>query len=524
MFKSGLKVLFFIFVAMVLAFVTTGCSDTSTGSDDIDSNTDADTATSSVEQVITVAQGVDATSMDPPMSTSTTDKNVTSQIFDTLLYRDHNMEVQPHLATSWEVIDDNTWEIDLEKGITFHNGEAFNGYDVKYSIERIIDPDFNAPSRSQFMSIERVDVIEDYKVHIVTKEPYPVLPAVLTELWIVPSEYTEGHGREELARKPVGTGPFKFVEWVRDERIVLAANENYWKGAPKLEQVVFLPIPESGTRIAMLRTGEVDIVAGLPPYTVGQLESNPDVDVVSATGARAYFLGLNTIDDTPIADPMVRTALAHAINVDEIIEGLFDGYGQRLASLLGPSHFGFNPDLQPVPYDPEKAKQLMAEAGYPDGFSIDFDAPNGRYLMDGEVVQVIAGQLREVGIDVNLDIKEWGTFIGAFASDTAEVAPLWYMGWSIPTFDADSILYPLWTPDTYSGYDNKVMTNLLTEARFNMNRDDRLRMYHEALELGRKDMIQVPLFQLEDIYGKRVDVQWEPRSDERILLYDAYKK
>ena len=506
-------------ILFVILF-STACSQTS--DEEAESSNDH---SDSVEQIINVGQGVDATSLDPPMSTNIADKNITSHIFDTLIYRNDNMELEENLATSWKAIDDNTWEIELREGIEFHNGEKFDANDVKYSIERIIDPEFEAPSRAQFMSIEKVEIESDYKVKVITSEPYPVLPAVLSELWIVPNEYTEENGKEELANNPVGTGPFKFVEWIRDEKVVLEANNDYWKGKPKLDEIHFLPIPESGTRIAMLQTGELDIVANLPPYNVEDLEENDDIDVLSVLGARTYFVGLDTIDDsTPIADPKVRHALAHAIDVETIIEETFSGYGTNLATILGEDSFGFNPSINPVEYDPDKAKELLKEAGYPNGFSIEFDSPNGRYPMDSEVSQVISGQLADIGIDINLNIKEWGTFVGAFTSDTEEVAPMWLMGWSIPTFDADAILYPLWTPDTYSRYDNDEMTKLLTDARYNMDSEKRLEQYHAALELAREDMIQIPLYQLEDIYGKRSNVHWQPRADERILLFEAYKE
>jgi peptide/nickel transport system substrate-binding protein len=506
MFKKSIKLLFFSLLSITILLA--GCSN-------------RESTSSSGKNEITVGINVDATSMDPPMSTSTTDKIVLSQIFDTLLFRDDDMKVQPLLATEWKLIDDTTWEFNLKEGIKFHNGEEFNAEDVKYSIDRIIDPNSKAPSKSQFTSIEKVEVVNDFTIQIFTTEPYPVLPKVLTELWIVPNKYTEEKGQEVLAKEPVGTGPFKFVNWVKDEEIVLEGYKDYWRGAPQLEKVTFKPIPEVGTRIAMLKTGEIDIVSGLPPHMVSELETNEKVEVATVLGARSYFLGLNTTEDTPIANPKVREALGFAINVEEIVNETLSGYGKQLSSLLTPNDFGFDPDLAPIEYNPEKAKQLLAEAGYPNGFDIDFSAPNGRYLMDKEVAQVITGQLKEVGINVNILIEEWGTFISAFASDTAKVSPIWFMGWSIPTFDADAAVYALWTPNTYSRYDNPKMTELLTEARYTMDENARLDMYHEAQALARKDMVQVPLYQTEDIYGKNKRVNWTPRADERISLYEV---
>lgn len=476
------------------------------------------------ERIIRVAVGVDATSMDPPMSTNITDKNVTTHIFDTLLYRDDEMKVQPNLAISWKLVNDTTWEFVLREGVKFQNDEVFNAEAVKFSIDRILDPQMKAPSFAQFTAIKSVTVVAPYVVHVETKEPYPVLPAVLAELWIVPPKYTQENGSAYLAKHPVGSGPFRFVRWLKDESIELEANKDYWKGPRKFDRLFFLPIPERGTRVAMLKTGEVDVVGDIPPFMVDNLKSDKDIEIITALGARAYFLGINTMADSPLKDPKVRQALAYAIDVEGIIANTLDGYGARLASFLTPRHFGYNPALKPYPYDPEKARKLLAEAGYPNGFRVDFDAPNGRYLMDKEVAQVIAGQLRKIGLDINLQVKEWGTYVGQFRKKKKEeMAPLYFLGWSIPTFDADAILFALCTPDkTYSRYQNAEVADLLKKARYTMDVEKRLAIYHQALDIMYTDMPAVPLYQLKDLYGRRASVAWEARTDERILLHDAF--
>jgi len=480
---------------------------------------------SGAEKVIRVAVGIDATSLDPPMSTNLTDKNTTSQIYDTLIFRNKEMKLEPHLATSWKIINNTTWEMELRKGIKFHNGEEFNAEAVKFSIERILDPAMKAPSFAQFTAIKGVKIIDPYKVHIETKEPYPVLPAVLAECWAVPPRYTQEKGKEFLAKNPVGTGPFEFVKWLKDERVEMKANKHYWKGAPKIDRVFFMPVPERGTRIAMLKTGEVDIVSDIPPFMVKELKSDANIQVATAGGARAYFLGIDTLRKTPLADPKVRLALNYAIDADKIIETTLNGYASRLATLLTPRQFGYDPSIKPYKYDLEKAKKLLAEAGYPNGFSIDFDTPDGRYPMDKEVAQVIAGQLTKAGIKINLHVREWGNFIAQFRTEKGDLAPMWYMGWSIPTFDADAILFALCTPGkTYGRYSTEEGAKLLTDARNTMDRDKRLSLYHKALKLIHQDSAFVPLFQLTDIYGIRKGIKWEPRTDERILLFDADKE
>lgn len=508
-------------VLLMTLLLIAGCGGGTSSQPPVDGSPAAQEPATSKE--IVVAVGVDATSMDPAMSTNITDKHVATAIFDTLLIRDNDMTVQPNVAVRWEAVDPLTWEFELRPGITFTNGEPLNAEAVKFTIDRILDPDFNAPSFAQFTAIERVDVIDELTVHIVTSEPYPVLPAVMAELWIVPPGYVQEVGKEAFGQQPIGSGPFKLVDWVRDEHIILEANPDYWNGAPNLSRVTFKPVPEQGARITMLQAGDAHIVAGIPPYMVAQLESHPDIRIATAPGARSYFVGINTLADSPLKDPKVRQALNYAVDVETIIDTTLEGYGQRLASLLTPRQVGFDPDLEAYPYDPDRARQLLAEAGYPDGFTVRFEAPNGRYPMDREVAQTIAGQLEQIGLDVDLQVMEWGTYVNQFREKPEEeMAPLYFLGWSIPTFDADAILFALARPgQTYSRYHNPEVADLLLEARYEIDAERRVQLYHEALAIMREDAPFIWLYQMDDIYGIRADVDWEPRSDERIYLDKA---
>ena len=332
-------------------------------------------------------------------------------------------------------------------------------------------------------------------------------------------------GKENLAKNPVGTGPFEFVKWLKDERVEMKANRQYWRGAPKVDRVIFMPIPERGTRIAMLKTGEIDIVSDIPPYMVKELKSDENIRTAAVSGARAYFIGIDTYRKTPLSDPKVRLAMNYAVDVDKIIETTLSGYAARLGTLLTPRQFGYDPSIHPYKHDPERAKKLLTEAGYPNGFSVDFDTPDGRYPMDKEVAQVLAGQLTKAGIKANFRVRECGNFVTQFRTEKGDLAPMWYMGWSIPTFDADAILFALCTPGkTYGRYHTDEVAKLLTDARYTMDRDKRLALYHRALKLIHQDSPFVPLFQMTDIYGIRKGVTWEPRTDERILLFDANKE
>jgi peptide/nickel transport system substrate-binding protein len=470
---------------------------------------------------IVVAVGVDATSLDPPISTNITDKNVTSAVYDTLLYRNADMKLEPWLATSWRLVDDLTWEFKLRQGIRFHDGEPFNAEAVKFSLERILDPNLGARSFAQYTALSRVDIVDPYTVRVITKEPYPIVPVVMAETWIVPPKYTREKGKEVLARQPVGTGPFRFKEWSRASSITVEANREYWHGPPKVDQVTFKVVPEIGARVALLKTGGADIISAVPPHLVKTLEDDPNVRVARAEGARAYFIGMNTFNKGPLQDKRVRQALNMGVNAELILDTIFNKGGKRLATLLTPRHFGNDPSIKPYPYDPAKAKAMLAQAGYAKGLTLEMDTPDGRYPLDKEAAMAIAGQLGEIGVQVNVKVKEWGNYVDQFKKSKDLPVHLYYMGWSIPTFDADAILYALATPNTYCRYVDDEVAKQLTQARSTMNPSQRAALYHRALRTMREDAPMVFLYALDDLYGVRKRVNWEPRSDERILLHEA---
>ena len=472
------------------------------------------------EQTAVVAVNIDSSSMNPWLSTTITDKNVVTHLYDTLLMRDADMAIRPHVATSFEALDDTAWAFVLRDDITFTNGERLTAHSVKYTIDHFRDPALNAPSIAQFRLIERVEVVDDYTLHIITSEPFPALPAIMTEFWIVPEGHTSEVGGQGLSTDPVGSGPYTLAEWIRDERVVLEANPDYWNGVPEVPYVEFRVVPDQNTRIAQAQTGEADIVAQIPAEAVPLLERSGRVNIVEAPGPRAYFITLNTRLDTPLRDQRVRQALNYAVNVEEIIAFIYDGKGNPLATLLTPEQFGYDGSLEPYGYDPERARELLAEAGYPNGFTIKMEAPNARYPKDVEVAQAIASQLAAIGVTVELSILEWGTYIGQFREQVGP--PMFLLGWSIPTFDPDSILSPLLTTgNTYDRFEDAQLQALIERARSTVDADERAAIYAEVQQLMKELAPMIFLFQLQELYAVSQRLNWQPRADERIYLWDA---
>ncbi len=472
------------------------------------------------EQTAVVAINIDSSSMNPWLSTTITDKHVVTHLFDTLLMRAEDMTVQPHVASAYRPVDDTTWEFELRDDVFFTNGEQLTAHSVAFTVAHFRDPDLNAPSIAQFALIERVDVIDDFTFRFVTSRPFPALPALMTEFWIVPEGYTAEVGGQTLGVAPVGSGPYTLAQWVRDERIVLEANPDHWNGEPAVRFVEFRVVPDQNTRIAQAQTGEADIVAQVPAESIPLLERSGRVRVAEAPGPRAYFLTLNTRHDTPLRDVRVRQALNYAIDVDAILEFIFEGRGIPLASLLTPEQFGHDPSVEPFGYDPERARELLAEAGFPAGFGIRMEAPTARYPKDVEVAQVIAAQLGAVGVDVDLSIVEWGTYIGQFRAEDGP--PIFFLGWSIPTFDPDSILTPLLTTGhTYDRFEDPELEALIAQARSTVDADERRALYSEVQQLTRELAPMVYLYQLTELYAVSERLDWQPRADERIYLWTA---
>lgn len=469
---------------------------------------------------VIVAGGVDATSMDPYLSTNITDKNVVSHIYDTLLQRDQEMRVQPHLATAYRAISPTEWEFVLRRGTRFENGQELTARDVVWTLRHALDPDLKAPSVAQFRPITEVRAVDDYTVRFTTSAPYPALPAVMSEFWVMSAAYGTENEQRVLNERPMGTGPYRLVRWNRGEYALLEARTDYWAGAPAIRQIQFQAVPDQNTRLVQLQTGEADIVAALPIEAAEVIRRSGNARVETAAGARAYFVSLNMRPDTPLRDLRVRQALNQAVNVEELIRFVYGGLGKPLASLLTPEQFGYTATVQPWGYDPERARQLLREAGYPNGFRIRMEAPEGRYPKDREVAQAIAGQLAQVGIDVDLSIREWGGFIGQFR--TEDGPPMFYLGWSIPTFDPDSILTPLLTPNqTYGRFHEATMSELINQARVEVDAARRAALYAQVQQSMKDQAPMIFLYQLDDIYGVSNRVNWSPRSDERVLLTQA---
>lgn len=473
---------------------------------------------------LVVCQGAEVAAADPARHHSIPDTNYGLAVFDTLYLNDERAIPQPRLAVSHKIVNDATWEFKLRRGVTFHNGTPFTAKDVKFTIERMIDPQTKTFFLPFISTIKEVKIIDDFTIHILTKGPDPLLLKRLSfSLFICPADLFKEKGAEAFFQHPVGTGPFKFVSWTRNDRMVLDANEAYWDGPPKVKRLIFRPVPEVATRLAELQTGNADIITSIPPFLVPQVKDSANANVQSIPGGRVMFLYINCLTEGPLKDKRVRQALNYAIDKKSIIENILKGSGVQMAVNLSPLHLGYDPTLKPYPYDPAKAKKLLAEAGHTSGLKLVFNTPSGRYILDKEVSQAIAGMLNAVGIQTEMKVHEWGTYTQILTGK--KLQDIGFIGWALVLADADSTFFPYFTPESvFSYYSTPALKDKILKARTLLDEKKRLEIYKEIQKEIFEEAPLVYLYQQIDHYGvaKRVS-GFQARGDELILLHKVSK-
>ena len=349
-------------------------------------------APASATSTLRVAVPTFPNSLDASIAAERNAQNVAWQMFDSLVWANDQNIIEPALAREWEVSADGTaYTFHLRRDVTFHNGEPFNAEAVVFSWERGTQPHIEWSDR--WGRAKSVEALDEYTVRITTEEPDPLLLGVMAQHWnIIPPGYTREVGDDRFGEAPIGTGPFQFVEWARESRIVLQRNPNYWReGLPRVDEVIYRPIPEPSTRMAAIQTGEVDIVNRLTAEQAGALEGIPGVNVVTYPVDRVFYIAFNNLTSgvgQPTEDARVRRAMNYAVDRQAIIDSLFEGRAQLATGLMTESNLGYDHSIDPYPYDPARARQLLREAGYPNGFDLEITSLTGaasRSTMTGAI-------------------------------------------------------------------------------------------------------------------------------------------
>jgi peptide/nickel transport system substrate-binding protein len=433
--------------------------------------------------------------LDPAQVTDLNSNRVGRRIVETLVtFPEESTQIVPGLAESWTVSKDGLrYTFKLRKGVSFHDGTPLDAEAVKFSIDRQINPahPFNKLGKYPFANfffgnIKAVEVVDPLTVEFVLKEPRASFLAVLTAgaASIVSPTAVRKYG-QDYALTPVGTGPFKYVSWERGQRVVLEKNPSYWRFSVKLDRVIYRPIVEDQARLTELLTGALDLIVGTPPDYVGQLEANPKVTLLKQVGAHVWYLGINN-QKKPFDDKRVRQALNYAVNKDAIVRDVLKGTGSLSVGPVLPKTWGADGGLKPYPYDPERAKKLLSEAGHPNGFTTTLWVPESGSGMQSPVAMstVIQSNLKAVGVNVSLQTMEWGAYLAKLRSKEQE---LFALSWMAGNEDPDMVMYPLlhssqWTPNgpNRALYKNERFDEILHQARLTTDEKKRADLYRQA--------------------------------------------
>jgi peptide/nickel transport system substrate-binding protein len=456
--------------------------------------------------------------MDPHYSIGRHTEVFHVNIYDSLIKRDVDNEFFPGLAESWENLDERTWQFSLREGVTFHNGDPFTADDVEFTITRILDPETQANTAIQLSTISHAEVIDDYTVNIVTHEPDVMVLARLTELYgvILPKNYVEEVGAEVVAQNPIGTGPFQFVEWATNERIVLEANPDYWRGRANVDRVTVRPILDDSTRISALQAAEVDMINAVPFVRIPELENDPEIEVKTAASPRIFYVNIDP-REAPFDDVRVRQAMNYAVDVEAIIDSILMGYGNQLATVINTQSFGYDQSIEPYPYDPDRARELLTEAGYPDGFETQFDAFTGSIADHSRIAEAVVEYLRQVGINAEMNMMEFGAF-GPLRLGN-QLAPLWIYSFGNWAAMEAYVLEWMTMGDASAFYQNDELDALIEEYNVTFDEDERLEIASEMQRILKEDAGFIYLLEGEQVFAMRSHVSYDPRPDEMFELY-----
>lgn len=467
-------------------------------------------AASGPKKDLVFVEGTDITVLDPMMITDTPSNGLSFLIYDGLVTFDKDMKVVPVLATGWEMSEDKkTWTFKLRPSVKFSNGAPFTSKSIQYTWERMADTATASPARTQYTIIDHVEAPDDLTVKFVTKAPFPDLLLNLAQpnFLAYEPEHTKKFSVKDYGRNPIGTGPYILKDWVSGDRVVFVPNPNYWGPAPTLNSIIYKPVPEAAARAAMLRTGEADIAVKIPPEEIKNLEGDSSVTVLKLDSMYQVSYEMNNAKTSPPLDnKLVRQALNYAVDKEAIVKNVLMGLGSPMVSPMGPG-IKYRATFDAYKYDPEKAKKLLADAGYPNGFKLTLSSPNGRYLKDKEVTEAVQGYLRAVGVQAEVKMFEWAPYQVFIMKDDAREAML--LGRATPV--ADYTATRLWSKDAIglynvTGFWREKIEELLPKARSSFDDNERTELYRQIQSIVWEEAPWIFLHNQKAVLGMRKGV------------------
>lgn len=491
---------------------------------------------------IKVGLAAPPSSMDPHFHNLAPNNSLLSNMFDRLVHQDPNQALIPGLAESWKAIDDTTWEFKLRKGVKFHDGSPFTADDVLCTFKRAPNVPNSPSSFGLYLKGKTAEKVDDYTVLIKTENPQPLVPNDLSTIYIVSKSAgcdakTEDYNSGKAA---VGSGPFKFAEYVPGDRIVMTANEGYWGGKPVWDKVTFRPIASAPARVAAILAGDVDVIEDVPTADIAKLSKDARVSIIQTVSNRVIYFHLDQFREfspyisakdgsaikNPLRDRRVRLAISKAINRDAIVERVMEGSAVPAGQLLADKFFGTSKNLKPEKYDVEGAKKLMKEAGYEGGFKMKIHSPNGRYTNDAKIAEVVAQMLTRIGIETSLETLPPAVFFRRASSGGPDNTPEFsfiLVGWGSGTGEASSPLRSLlYTVDPKKGtgaanrgrYSNPEVDKLVDAALVSVDDEKRADLLAKATDVAIGDLGIIPSHYQLNVWATRRGLKIVPRTDE----------
>lgn len=471
---------------------------------------------------LTVAISVDPGNLDMRLISGMPGYSVMRHMLETVMWRDEKMNLIPWLIDSYEIVNPLSIKMKVRRGIKFHNGRAFTAEAIKVTIDDIKAPGSKSLWAGYCNPIKDIQIVDDMTLLLKFDEPNrPQLRNLTMEGILEPKAFKELGNK--IATNPIGSGPYKLIEYVPGQYVSMEAFNDYWGPKPKSRMIKWRFIPENGTRLAALESGEVMMINNLPPDQVARIRNNPDLEVRDFVTARMTFIGIRC-DREPFNDVRIRQAMNFAVNKEAIVKSILRGYGQPASTPMAPMVFGFNPKLKPYPYDPKKAEDLLAQAGAK-GTKVTLGCPIGRYLMGEQVGEAVAGFLQKVGFDVSFEAVEWATWLTELYKLKKSKYDLHLSSWGTINMEPDYALkryfHSKWTDVT--GYQNVEVDKLIDEGRAVFNDEKVKEIYNRVQELIWDDYPAIFLYYQPEITGVNRKLKgFQPFPDEYLRLWNAY--
>jgi peptide/nickel transport system substrate-binding protein len=493
-------------------------------------------------QTLTIGNGAAVSSMDPHFHNLGPNNATAMHVFSTLVERDSRARPHPGLAESWRPLNDTTWEFRLRQGVTWHDGRPFTAEDVAFTFRRVPEVPNSPGGFGGFLrSIARVEVVDAHTIRLHTRQPHPLMPLDLASVAIIARHAAEGLGTEDFnsGRAAVGTGPYRLVSFRSGDRVELVRNDAFWGEREPWQRVNIRFLLNDGSRTAALLAGDVDLIEQIPTTDLARLRRDNRLVVTEIPSLRTVFMSPDysregphplitdnngqPLPRSPLRDLRVRQALSLAINREALAERIMDGAADATAQWLPAGAFGHNADVRPHPFDPERARALLTEAGFPDGFRITLATPNDRWPNDARISQAVAQMWTRIGVRTQVDAMPFSAFVprrsrqehaiqlGAWGSSTGEASN--YLMSIVATFDREKLTGPA----NMTRHSDPEIDAILARGAATMDDREREAIWHEAVRMYDQRLPMIQLLQYRNTWAMRRNLRHDPRMDERTV-------